>query len=48
MSEKKAKGGIIRLLKFDKDETMDPKTLFKGAKFTMRESVRRKSSLSNK
>lgn len=44
MNQKKGAGGLIRLLKFDNDETCDPKTLFEGAKLTMKGSLARKSS----
>lgn len=45
MNQKKGVGGLIRLLKFDADDGVDPKTLFEGAKLTMRESLARKPSL---
>jgi len=46
MNQKKGVGGLIRLLKFDADDGIDPKTLFEGAKLTMRGSLARKPSMS--
>ena len=48
MSGRKRKSGMIKLLKFDVDESLDPKTLFDGAKLTMKEPAWRKSSFNEK
>ena len=48
MNPKKGVGGLIRLLKFDNDEPLDPKSLFEGAKLTMKSSMARKPSFSDR
>ena len=48
MYHKRGAGGFIRLLKFDTDESLDPKSLFDGAKLTMKSSTARKPSISEK
>jgi len=48
MSGRQEKKSIIRLLKFDVDESLDPKTLFQGAKLTLRETGGKKLSMNDK
>lgn len=48
MNPKKGVGGLIRLLKFDNDEPLDPKNLFEGAKLTMKSSLARKPSFTDR
>lgn len=48
MSGRKGKGGMIKLLKFDVDDSLDAKTLFEGARSTLRGSGLRKSSFNEK
>ena len=48
MNPKKGVGGLIRLLKFDNDDSLDPKSLFEGAKLTMKTSMTRKSSITDR
>ena len=48
MNHKRGGGGLIRLLKFDTDDALDPKSLFEGAKLTMKGSTARKPSISER
>lgn len=44
MQSKRGVGGMIKLLKFDNDDSLDPKTLFEGAKITMKSLLTNKPS----
>lgn len=43
MSGKRKKSGMIKLLKFEGEDGLDPRALFEGARLNVRGSVFRKS-----